>query len=664
MTSLPRNNGLLLFGGDRGNIFLNDLWYFDITTERWIKRTAKSRKLPAPRCFHTAFTDKSQNHLFVLGGSCKEEKNTSIHRFDLRSNLWIEVKTGDNPPCIGHTSHLMPTQDLLLYGTHVTDSTHTAYPSKDCHVLGRTSKTSPIECALLQTVGEAPHARQHHASVLVGPKMMFLEAGSQEQQLQSNSLFALDFQTCPATPRRVPTESVNQGRRGGMKARGAKVTLSLTPVKARKMRARPEPVTLGRNAMRRTQNLNPDLLPTQDKTSHDQDFTLKVINYLLTKWTAPDRGTFFLTTKVLLSLCNQVLSHIANDDTLVEMKAPCKVFGDIHGQFFDLLEFFAAFGSPDHISGDIKVFNYLFLGDYVDRGMYSLEVVTLLFALKLQYRSRIVLLRGNHEAPDTNLTYGFQDECKERLGVEGGETVWRAFNKVFEHLPLAALVEGRILCVHGGIGKVQTLDEIRRIKRPIPVRLHSNGAADQLVTDLLWSDPTQGDGETGTAPNSDRGVGSLFGPDIVLKFCKRNEIDLIIRAHQVVMDGYEYFAKGHLITVFSATNYCGRLKNNGAMLEINQELLVTPKFIERPVEDEAVVQTSTPSTHQYLSSSSDDTKSLTASKTGQVFDNVFVPPTPPRRFDEKKAGGLTMEQGSSAPTSSSTMNVAGLEVLV
>ncbi|GAB5370018.1 hypothetical protein AAMO2058_001456300 [Amorphochlora amoebiformis] len=592
MTSIPRRNGMVLFGGLRGNIFLNDLWIFDIQTERWFEKKFSNTdsRVPSPRCFHTAFTDKSQHNLFVLGGSCGDSKQSVIYRHDLRTTEWDVVKCRDMPPCIGHTSHLLPNQDLLLYGTHHSDDRNSsAIPSKDCHVLGRTSKTSPIECALLGTTGEVPQARQHHASVLVGPKLYIFGGWKPGMGSASNALYCLEVESKPPpTPRRTGPESGTQQLNalgGGIRAKGAKVTLSLTPVKARKMRVRPEPVQVGRNAMKRTQMLNPQLLPTQDKTAHDQTFTLKVINYLLSEWAPPTRATFFLAPKALLSLCDQVLPHISRERTLVEMKAPCKVFGDIHGQFFDLLEFFAAFGSPDHISGDIKVFNYLFLGDYVDRGMYSLEVITLLLALKLQYGSRITLLRGNHEASDTNMAYGFQDECRERLGPDG-ERVWKAFNTVFKHLPLGAVIEGRILCIHGGIGRVQTLEQIRRIKRPIDVRLHSTQPQDQKVTDLLWSDPTQGDGEKGVSPNEDRGVASLFGPDVVMRFCARNNIDLVVRAHQVVMDGYEYFANGHLITVFSATNYCGRLKNNGAMLEINQELLVTPKFIERPLAEE------------------------------------------------------------------------------
>jgi len=615
MTSLPKKNAMLLFGGLRGDIFLNDLWHFDVQKEKWmLLKISTDGKAPNPRCFHSAFTDKSQDNLFILGGSSPEEVHSSvIYRYDLRSRSakWDLVPCTDMPPCIGHTSHLLPNQDLLLYGTHLSDRNDTAIPSEKCHVLGRTSKRSAIECELLQTTGDAPVPRQHHASILVGPKMYMFGGWQPTSQTSSNALYQLELQpTTPITPQRIsrggnsqhpslfrhainPNNGIAGRLTGGQTAeqgdrlrRGMKVTHSLVPVKAKKhaKRARPENMSgrVGPNAMLRTQFINPEMLQKQDRTSHDQRFTLKVINHLLTEWTPPPRGSFFLGPKALLSLCQQVLGPIKQEKSLVEMKAPCKVFGDIHGQFFDLLEFFAAFGSPDHKSaeGDIKKINYLFLGDYVDRGNYSLEVITLLLALKLQYGPRITLLRGNHEATDTNTIYGFHEECKERLGATDGETVWKAFNNVFSHLPLGALIEGKILCIHGGIGRVEALEEISKIKRPIPVRPHSADPVDRAVADLLWSDPTQGDGEKGVKENEARGVSTVFGPDVVMRFCKRNKIDLIVRAHQVVSDGYEYFANGHLLTIFSATNYCGRRGNNGAMLEIDSDLHVTIKYIE------------------------------------------------------------------------------------
>eukprot|EP00922_Rhytidocystis_sp_ex-Travisia-forbesii_P019668 GHVS01029073.1.p1 GENE.GHVS01029073.1~~GHVS01029073.1.p1 ORF type:complete len:460 (-),score=73.06 GHVS01029073.1:607-1947(-) len=295
-------------------------------------------------------------------------------------------------------------------------------------------------------------------------------------------------------------------------------------------------------------------------------------------------------------LCNLVLDVVKIDDMVLRLRAPIKVYGDIHGQFFDLMRLFKLYKSPveedvgDSVEGDIDSTDYLFLGDYVDRGSNSLETMCLLFALKLKYPRQVHLIRGNHEDPAINSIYGFQDECKRRLheDVSSPDSCWNKFNMVFEVMPVGAVIEDKILCIHGGVGgSIMNIAQLEEMERPLKVSQVPVTEYEQRVTDLLWSDPTDNDSILGVVPNDVRdpdGSGHIvkFGPDRVHQFLNENNLSLIIRAHECVMDGFERFAGGKLITLFSATNYCNHHHNAGALLFIRRDLTVVPKLIYPP----------------------------------------------------------------------------------
>ena len=293
---------------------------------------------------------------------------------------------------------------------------------------------------------------------------------------------------------------------------------------------------------------------------------------------------------------------LVDEKTCVEVAAPAKIFGDIHGQLGDLLGFFGRFSTPTHRTGDVNLVSYVFCGDYVDRGPWGLEVIVLLLCLKVRYAQRIFLIRGNHEDREVNRFMGFEDECRYRINDHSDPyhtTVSPAWQRVFEALhgcfdmmPLAARVEHRVLCLHGGIGEsLETVEQINEIRRPL-----RDPQEHQLALDILWSDPTQSDGILGVHANDRGGNTTVYGPDRVEEFCARNDLDLIVRAHECVMNGFEYFAHGRLITIFSATNYCGQYNNDGAMLEISRELQVFCKVIRAapleldPLSEESEVQ--------------------------------------------------------------------------
>ncbi|CAI9768594.1 unnamed protein product [Fraxinus pennsylvanica] len=302
----------------------------------------------------------------------------------------------------------------------------------------------------------------------------------------------------------------------------------------------------------------------------------KVIAHLLRPrgWKPPVRRQFFLDCNEIADLCDSAERIFATEPSVLQLKAPIKIFGDLHGQFGDLMRLFDEYGSPS-TAGDIAYIDYLFLGDYVDRGQHSLETITLLLALKVEHPLQVHLIRGNHEAADINALFGFRIECIERMGERDGIWTWHRINRLFNWLPLAALIEKKIICMHGGIGRsINHVEQIESIQRPITME-----AGSIVLMDLLWSDPTENDSVEGLRPNA-RGPGLVtFGPDRVMEFCDNNDLQLIVRAHECVMDGFERFAQGHLITIFSATNYCGTANNAGAILVLGRDLVVVPKLI-------------------------------------------------------------------------------------
>ncbi|KFK26511.1 hypothetical protein AALP_AA8G258500 [Arabis alpina] len=261
-----------------------------------------------------------------------------------------------------------------------------------------------------------------------------------------------------------------------------------------------------------------------------------------------------LSESEIRQLCFNARQIFLSQPILVDLHAPIRICGDIHGQYQDLLRLFEYGGYPPSA-------NYLFLGDYVDRGKQSLETICLLLAYKIRYPSKIYLLRGNHEDAKINRIYGFYDECKRRFNVR----LWKIFTDCFNCLPVAALIDDKILCMHGGLSpELQNLGQIREIQRP--TEIPDNG----LLCDLLWSDPDQ---KIQGWADSDRGISCTFGADKVAEFLDKNDLDLICRGHQVVEDGYEFFAKRRLVTIFSAPNYGGEFDNAGALLSVDETLV-------------------------------------------------------------------------------------------
>lgn len=266
------------------------------------------------------------------------------------------------------------------------------------------------------------------------------------------------------------------------------------------------------------------------------------------------------------SLCDQAKQILNSEDTVHKIPAPCTIVGDIHGQFYDLLELF-------RVGGDVPDTNYVFMGDFVDRGYHSVESFLLLLVLKIKYPNRVALVRGNHESRQITQVYGFYDEC---LRKYGSVNVWRYCTDVFDLLPLVCVVEERIFCVHAGLSpSLNTLEQMRTIERRCEVPHEGS------MCDLLWSDPEEIEG-WGLSP---RGAGYLFGYDVVQQFNETNKLELICRSHQLVMEGYKAMFADTLVTVWSAPNYCYRCGNVASILELDEHLNKNFKIFEAAPEE-------------------------------------------------------------------------------
>ena len=261
----------------------------------------------------------------------------------------------------------------------------------------------------------------------------------------------------------------------------------------------------------------------------------------------------FLITKTKKILISQPI--------FLELESPITVCGDIHGQYPDLLKLFELGGFPPDK-------NYIFMGDYVDRGKQSIECICLLLCYKIKFDENFFILRGNHECGSINRIYGFFDECKRRYNVK----LWKSFVDLFNYLPIAASIDDKIFIVHGGLSpELKTVDQIQKIMRPTDV------PEEGLLCDILWSDPDENASGWGA---NDRGVSVTFNEKVLKNFLEKNELDLLCRAHQVVEDGYEFFGNRSLVTVFSAPNYCGEFDNSGAIMEVDEELMCSFKVMK------------------------------------------------------------------------------------
>ncbi|KAI9373351.1 Metallo-dependent phosphatase-like protein [Aspergillus egyptiacus] len=365
------------------------------------------------------------------------------------------------------------------------------------------------------------------------------------------------------------------------------------------------------------------------------------------EWLEAAKDCKYLSEAHMKQLCEIVKEYMMEESNIQPVSTPVTICGDIHGQFYDLLELFRVSGgmpdnslaeppktasvitsadieppttitdpdlrkklknpgssedaedttsdagrdrSPSAGSGSVNANrNFVFLGDYVDRGYFSLETLTLLLCLKAKFPDRVTLVRGNHESRQITQVYGFYEECLQKYG---NASVWKACCQVFDFMTLGAIIDGRVLCVHGGLSpEIRTLDQVRVVARA--QEIPHEGA----FCDLVWSDPD--DVETWAV--SPRGAGWLFGDKVADEFCHVNDLTLIARAHQLVNEGYKYhFQNSNVVTVWSAPNYCYRCGNLASVCEIGEDLKPSFKLFSAVSDDQRHVPMSRGGRSEYF----------------------------------------------------------------
>ena len=310
-------------------------------------------------------------------------------------------------------------------------------------------------------------------------------------------------------------------------------------------------------------------------------YSIVLDNFLKSKhWKSkPEPALFPVDKTIILSICDEVISILEKGPTLLHLRPGVKIFGSLHGQYRELLRFFDAYGVPDinpfFEKSDIEALDYLFLGNFVDRGKHSLEVILMLFALKLKFPQQIHLIRGSHEDQEINWKDGLAYECKTRLreNPASPNSVYCRLNRVFEYLPLAAVLGNKILCIHSGIGNnVESLQQIAEIKRPFKLNHLDQSLIEQkIVFDLLWSDPVLDFESKENMPNEKRdniagGKIIRFGTQRIKDFLEKNHLEIIVRSHECVSQGCEKFGNTNLYTIFSHSGYGGLYSNHAAIL--------------------------------------------------------------------------------------------------
>lgn len=265
-----------------------------------------------------------------------------------------------------------------------------------------------------------------------------------------------------------------------------------------------------------------------------------------------------------IRLCHRAEEILKSRDTVVDIPSSTYIIGDLHGNLHDLLRILSTTGLP-------PCSHLLFLGDFVDRGQYSAETLALLFTLLVTFPEYVVLLRGNHEFANINAQYGFKEELED-IYKEDAARVYEAANSAFEWLPLAAIVQEKIFCVHGGISRrVHSVDQIRGLTRPI--EKYSG-----IVSDLVWSDPASNSSQAG---ENSRGQGCIFNQITTWQFLEDNNLDRLVRSHQCVAEGIYHSHRHKVCTVFSSSCYScteSGLPNKSAILKVTDGKIESTEF--------------------------------------------------------------------------------------
>ena len=559
-------NKLIIFGGRNSkNIPLNDLWCLDIKDNKgeWIQlfpnnnnnEDNKNKNILTPRLNHTMlFYD---NLLIILGGKSSSSSPVPIEVFDIESNECFKfTKLTMNR----HTSFIFE-NDIYFYG---------GFNLKSHMPLGEIYKIS-----LNKIFANSPLLK------IISEKN--IEKNKDEKNNKEKNHYRLSNEVVIGSDG-ILTNINNKTKETTQDELSLFRKLSISKLTDENKRI--GDIDKKNTLIARNNVYNKILI------EKFIDTLLRPLDWFDQKKMAEIHNKFPFTKYDIESLVEEVIPILSKENSLIKIRSPCKIFGNIYGVYNDLMRFFESYGNPsDNIqNGDINVMQYIFLGDFCDRGLYSLETVLLLFALKIKYPNFIYLIRGHHEDKNINEFYGLGKECKERLNddINKENSIFNLINKVFDYLPFGVIVDGTTLLIHGGIGcSIEKLDDIYNISRPISVVHDVKNIEELHVIDLLYSE--YDDNENNYNVNNERdkmkkGFIVKYGKKRLDSFLNNNNINLLITAHQFVKDGFCTFNNDKLLVLFSATNYMDKYNNIGAMITIakktaNKRLNIIPKLI-------------------------------------------------------------------------------------
>ncbi|OMJ68803.1 hypothetical protein SteCoe_33644 [Stentor coeruleus] len=606
---------LLAFGGNTGNESVNDVWSLNVEKSpfSWNKLEIQGDS-PKPRVYHSAClctTGSAMGMMVIFGGRTNDQSalNDTWGLRRHRDGRWDWVRAPYKNTAeqafsrYQHTSLFIGSKMLVLGGR--------------TNQVGEVVPVEAYDTESSEWVKFPSIQRFRHSSWTLDSEV-YIHGGFENEtpNIPTDSIVKLDSskllgRTEPA-PRSIPEPKINldQNRTiprvsraanktpeirlasnvivlmGGEQNDDYSETVKKVPIdrlqeEGKRLGVKPLPPSVSKpqTAIESPSGIIVDML----LKTHDWN-NLPEVKFVKT---ATDLNRMQIKKDSIISLIQECEELMKQEPNVIRMRAPVKIFGSLNGQYIDLLRIFENYGEPsEHLGdGDIESFDYLFLGDYIDRGSRSLETICLLMALKVKYPDQIIMLRGHHEDQQINIHYGLAQECRARLDEDPADSssVFASLNRMFEYMPLCAIIEDKIICLHGGISQnLRTIEDLEVLQKPIIINHLPQTPEQQAIMDILWADPCENERELGFKPHSARSIfGNIFkfGVDRVQKFLSDNKLGCLVRSHECVMEGFERNIPAEMITLFSATDYCGKYKNAGAILLVKRNLEIVPKII-------------------------------------------------------------------------------------
>ena len=536
---------LVLFGGrDSQNVSLKDLCLLVKQKEnnkeyyQWLYVTPRNND-PAPISRHQHSSTMFGPFLFVIGGRSSHTPNTTFDVFSFKSNSWYRFGTVGlfrHTIWVYYNDSKQDDIELFLYIYGGFDSEHNPEIN---------SKLFKIN--ILDLFSTNPILKEELNEYLTE----LIKKNSNASANKNKAHFELSHKVIVYN---IPEED-NFGKIV------KQISYSKLTEVDKKITEHPNEVEI---KPKYNENLINDFLQLLPNPDEEYTYYKKNANIIL------------FDKDYISNLINEALVQLKASSPLIKLRSPVKIYGSINGQYNDLMRYFSLFGRPSELKGDIESIDYLFLGNFTNRGAFSLETVCLLLALKVKYNGHFHLLRGNQEDLEISKLYGLAEECKEKLkeDINQPNSIFNQLCNLFEYLPLAAVVNNQIFCVHNGLSKNGLyLNEIQRLKFPIKIK------ECQIAKDLLWNTPNLNDNITFNKLFPIEYKPEQFNANTLDTFLKNNKLKMIIRSHDVCQKGINNSFGDRVLTIFSSTNYCGVYQNAGALIFIKKSYEIQPKIL-------------------------------------------------------------------------------------